>query len=265
MLINYNGNLISSKDFKVDFKNRSFQYGDGLFETIIVKNNTIQLLNYHFERLIEGLSVLQINHQFSFNSISKQIEELLKVNQLSNARIKLQIWRSEGGLFTPTNNNVEYLITCSPYETSNNTIQKCSFSEKAIVTYNIVSKFKTSSALPYIIAGVEKQDRKLDELIILCNKGFVTECISSNIFWYRNEEYFTPSLETGCVSGVMRRHTITVARNNDIKINIGEFTKGDILTSEGIFTTNAAGCHPIRSIDNNQFNTEIPLIPLLEL
>lgn len=89
----YNGKLILEKEFTVDNTNRAFQYGDGLFETIIVLNGNIQLLHYHFDRLTKGLKVFEIEHDFDYQRLENQIEQLLKVNNFLNTRIKLQIWR----------------------------------------------------------------------------------------------------------------------------------------------------------------------------
>ena len=59
--VNYNGLVYSSqKDLNTVLKpsNRSFKYGDGLFETIRVFEGKIPFLNLHFERLNRGMGVL---------------------------------------------------------------------------------------------------------------------------------------------------------------------------------------------------------------
>ena len=64
------------------------------------------------------------------------------------------------------------------------------------------------SALPYVMAGIEKQNRGLDDLIILSTKDHVSECIASNIFWLRKGTIYTPSLRSGCIEGIRRAQLI---------------------------------------------------------
>lgn len=265
MKSNHNGLLIEDKSFSVDFLNRSFQYGDGLFETIIIKNGSARLLDYHYERLIKGLDVLGIVHQFSIESIERQINELISTNNLTDARVKFHVWRANGGLFSPTNNEAEYLISAQPINLTKSVIDSCSFSKKSTIYPSATSQFKTNSTLNYVLAGVEKQDRMVQELILLNYEGYIAECISSNIFWFKDNEYFTPSLEVGCVAGVMRKHIISIAEKHNLRINIGKYSKNDILNAQGVFTTNATGCYPIKQINGKNFTTDIPIIPLLGL
>ncbi len=55
---NYNGKLFKEATPVITPDNRSFKYGDGLFETIRIVNGNITLKSYHFERLFQGLTTL---------------------------------------------------------------------------------------------------------------------------------------------------------------------------------------------------------------
>lgn len=265
MHIIHNGDLINKEQFRVDLSNRSFQYGDGLFETIIAKNGSIRFLPYHVERLFQGLNMLHIDHNFTLEKIKGHIQQLLSKNQLSNARIKLQVWRADGGLYTPSNNTAEFLIIAVPHEENQKIIARCTFSEQVTVSYNSISKFKTCNSLPYILAALEKQSKNLDEIIILNNEGYIAECTASNIFWYKEGVYYTPEILTGCIEGIMRKHVLNIAKRHNITIKAGKYNKEDLLSAESAFTTNATGCTAIQYIDSRKFNTNIPIIPLLEL
>lgn len=265
MYINLNGDLVNKEQFEIDISNRSFQYGDGLFETIIAKDGDIRLLPYHVERLVNGLNALHINHNFTTTNIEGYIQQLLSKNKLSNARIKLQVWRSDGGLYTPSNNVVKFLIIALPHELNQKKIDRCTFSEQITISYNSISKYKTCNSLPYILAALERDSKNLDEIIILNNEGHIAECSSSNIFWYKEGVYYTPSIQTGCIEGVMRKHVLSIAKKHQLIIKEGKYNKEDLLSAESAFTTNATGCTAIQNIDSKVFNTNIPIIPLLGL
>jgi 4-amino-4-deoxychorismate lyase len=60
----------------VSIKDRGFNYGDGLFETILVKNNKCLYLSDHIKRLVRGCKVLKIptpNLKLLKSSIKKSI------------------------------------------------------------------------------------------------------------------------------------------------------------------------------------------------
>ncbi len=60
--------------------NRSFRYGDGLFETLKVSQGKIQLSHYHFERLFSGMQILnfEIPRYFTAEYLQNKIELLCK-------------------------------------------------------------------------------------------------------------------------------------------------------------------------------------------
>ena len=72
----------------VSVKDRGFNYGDGIFETIRVKNNKCLYQSAHIKRLIKGCEVLKISSpskltNFPFNSDLVVIKSIINFAQLS--------------------------------------------------------------------------------------------------------------------------------------------------------------------------------------
>src|SRR5436305_12321070 len=103
--INCNGIHYSEEQPVLKASNRSFKYGDGVFETIRVVQGNIQLQQYHFERLFNGLKILSIRYDhLDSNMLSGNIIELCTLNQcLHSARVRLAVYRN------PVN-DAEYVI-----------------------------------------------------------------------------------------------------------------------------------------------------------
>jgi len=75
------------------FNDRALQFGDGLFETIIVTNNAIPLMPYHIRRLKKGAKCLKMD-LIKPKNIEEQIFTVLQANGLNkHARVKVQLWR----------------------------------------------------------------------------------------------------------------------------------------------------------------------------
>src|SRR5438045_876598 len=112
----FNGQFFPENQPILTVQNRSFKYGDGLFETIKVLNGSIQLSQYHFERLFSSLPLLKITIGESINpeSLSKNIIELCsKNNCLELSRVRLAVYRNE-------KNNSGYVIEANRLSTESN-------------------------------------------------------------------------------------------------------------------------------------------------
>ena len=77
IFFNYNGKIFKEEALILSPGNRSFKYGDGLFETMKVINGNIRLGNYHFERLFAGMHILhfEIPKHFTAASLIKNDPE----------------------------------------------------------------------------------------------------------------------------------------------------------------------------------------------
>ena len=78
--INFNGSLVPEDMAVISADNRAFRYGDGLFETMLWKDGDIRFLDFHVERLQEGLQLLQFEDTGVFDSffIRAKTEELIR-------------------------------------------------------------------------------------------------------------------------------------------------------------------------------------------
>ena len=56
---NYNGKVFKENSLIVGPDNRGLRYGDGIFETLKIKNGQVILEDEHFARLWNGMQVLQ--------------------------------------------------------------------------------------------------------------------------------------------------------------------------------------------------------------
>ncbi len=256
MYIFYNGDIVNGSDLNIGWDNRAFMYGDGLFETIISEHHQIKFESYHKERLQSGMEAMNLVFPIgiTIDSIFKDIAQLVNKSEHQSVRIRLQVWRRSGGLYTPSKNECHVLATCVPYKIDQKLVKrKVSFSKTVRLIESKWSAYKTISAMPYIQAGIEKAQRGLDDLVLSDHQGHISECTSSNIFWKKGDTYYTPSLATGCIDGIMRRHIIDELTKNHIELKIGEYSKADLLGAEEVFSCNVTGVHPILSIDEHTY------------
>lgn len=239
--------------------NRGFQFGDGLFETMIINDGTIRFYDDHFSRLKNGMKAIGL----SISSLDKQqlhdeILQLTSTNELSKCRAKVAVWRKVGssvGYNVDTDQFDYSVVTKSTGAPMVQSFDKLSICDKVELTHSITSNYKTLSALPYVIAAQEKKRKQKDDLVLTDSKKNVSECTSSNIFWIANNQLCTPPLDTGCINGIMRTQIMNAFEVFESHISYSELTK-----KESIFSTNVARLSVFTSIDDHMLEKDHPII-----
>ncbi len=252
----FNDEILEFDDIKFSPEDRGFRYGDGLFETIAVVNGIPRLLNKHYQRIARGAELLGYDlGELTFERLEEKCLELVKYNHLYPfGKIRLSLWRKGSGLYEPMDQDIYYLLVAQPVEYHHdNTLKKVDFSERVINYPTKISGFKTISALKYVLAGLEKKEKQLDEIIINDHHGFVSETLYSNLFIKTKGIYVTPPITGGCVDGIMRRWLIEQLRSRQKTIHERFFKEEELLKADSVFTTNAMGIKHVLKIRNIEF------------
>lgn len=244
--VNFNGTICNSSEPVLSSDNRAFRYGDSLFETIRVANNKVLFLADHVDRLQRSMRYLQMNipAAFSEHYFGQMILDLAEKNKLdSDARIRLTVFRNTGGFYSPTNNDVTFLMEMESLDYKGFELNVKGFNIDVFTDIkkmqHPISTIKSGNALVYIMAGLYKLKHQLDDCILLNDKGNIVESISSNVFAVKNGVLYTPPVDEGCLDGVMRKQIIRIARENRIAVYEISILQNVLLSADELFLTNA--------------------------
>ncbi|SEN49079.1 branched-chain amino acid aminotransferase [bacterium A37T11] len=241
--ININGEIVVDSKPVLTTGNRGFRYGDGIFETMRWADEDIRFLDYHLERLRESMHMLHLegSHLYSVDFLREKAAELVQKNNFkADVRLRLGIYRGGGGLYSPEINKAAYVMEASDLSA---TEHKSGLIVDIYAEYrkpvSSLSKLKSANSLLYVMAGLYRKQKGLDEVIILNQNGFLCESGSSNLFvWYENKLY-TPAVSEGCIAGVMRRVVIELALGNDIQVIEAQINPDILQLADELFLTNA--------------------------
>lgn len=243
----YNKHYFLHEDFKLSIENRAFNYGDALFETLRACANYIYFFENHLNRLKQGMKLLKMNipEDFENGILEKQIKKLLLKNKLfKGIRIKIFVFRATGGYYTPISNEINFLITTEKLINKTYTFNKIGLRidifKEIYKSNNFFSNYKTANSLVFIMAGIYKTEKLLDDCILINENHNLIESISSNIFLVKDNFLFTPSLKSACVAGIMRQNIINISKDLDLKVSENlDLTEKHLQASDEIFLTNA--------------------------
>lgn len=239
--------------------NRSFRYGDGLFETIKTNNRKIQLRDYHFERLFTGMGILQfeIPKYFTAEYLEDKIAELCKKNQHNSfARIRLMIFRGNGGLYDP-DNVPNYIIQTWSIE------QAMELNSNGLIidvypdTKKLCDKFanlKSNNFLPYVMAALHAKKLKVNDCIILNNFDRIADTTIANIFIIKDDIIYTPPLSEACVAGVVRR-LIIEKFSEEFEIIEKQLSIEELQNADEVFLANSIkGIRWVKQFRDSNYN-----------
>lgn len=244
--INYNGETVpeDSKILQVD--NRSFRYGDGLFETMLYQGGEIRFLHLHVERLQKSMQTFQLDQSTMFDEffIKKITDDLIRKNNMvgQRVRVRLTVYRDGGGLYSPQTNRPAFLLQVQKMD-----IQVRDKKVGLIVDlyaeikkpYSDLSSIKSNNSLIYVLAGNYKKKYDYDDVFILNQDGFLCEALTSNIFVYYDKVLYTPALNQGCIDGIMRRVVMDMAEDEGIPVVEAQISPEIMKRADELFCTNA--------------------------
>lgn len=242
----YNGHVISLYEPAISFTNRAFRYGDSLFESIRFTNGKIMFLADHVKRIKLSMTILRMNVPAEFTSanIEHLILNLIEKNNLKKeARIRLTVFRNDGGFYTPDTNDISFLIEAETIETTGYTLNQkglwVDIYAEIKKQISKISTLKTGSALMYVMAGITKKSLKLDDCLLVNENGHIIESINSNVFVIKNGTLYTSPITDGCIDGVMRKQILTIAAQNKILVFEQSLTVHTLTDGDEVFLTNA--------------------------
>ncbi len=255
-----NSKLIDENSATISISDRGFLFGDGVFETCHIHNQQILDFDLHLKRLKEGLNFLEISAKI--DDLLEKSHKLIKKNHLKNGILRITISRGVGSNGFLPNKNIKPTIsiqTKPPFKIPSKPIILGIATKSQLNSKSMISTHKTANSLNYILAKIEAQKNNFFDNILLNEQQYICETSSANIFWCKNQEIFTPSLDCGILNGTKRQRIIKICQQNNYRLNEGFFKLESLENCDEIFLTNSSflilAISQIR-IDNNIINSK---------
>ena len=227
-------------------QNRSFRYGDGLFESMRLVNGKLAFAQRHLSRLMAGVQLLQMRLPDNFISVSLEdwCKKLAERNNItSGARIRLTIFRNDGGYYHPIVNDASWLLEMWSFDHNDYVLNDKGLSVELYQDIrkpiNKLSTLKTANSQLYVLAALYAKKMNVDDAILINHNGNVIEATGSSLFAVKNGVLYTSPLSEGCVAGVMRGVIMELAQENRIAVYEVPLPLSIMLNSDEVFLTNA--------------------------
>lgn len=260
-MINFNG-VIQEPDLQLSVYNRSFLYGDGVFETLKVVNNRILFFEEHYFRLMASMRIIrmQIPMSFTLEYLEEEILKLAAANNIQDsARVRLNVFRNDGGFYLPEDSSVSFVIVASKIEEPKYQFAKAAFEvdlyKDFIIPKQLLSTLKTSNKITHVTASIFAKENQLDSTLLINEDKNVIEASNGNLFMLMDGKLITPPITEGCLNGIMRRQVIVLAKQMEsLEVIERPISPFDLQKADELFITNVVtGIQPITKYRKKEF------------
>ena len=247
MKVFWGGQLVAASKARVDFVDRGLTLGDGLFETIAVRDGRAARLNAHLIRLRDGADIIGLNVPLGDQELSAALQDVIDANGISEGILRLTLTRGPAprGLLPPVPAQPSLLITVAAQD---ETMAKGVNAVIATVTrrneHSPLSGIKTIGFLDEILAAREAALRGADEALLLNSSGNLAEATVANLFLVIDGGTVTPPVIDGALPGVMRAEVIKVLAAAERTLK-----PADLAIASEAFLTNSLGIKPLIMVD----------------
>ena len=260
-MINFNGDILDQEKFSLTAENRGFKYGDAVFETIKVVNNKVIFWEDHYFRLMASMRMLRMKIPMSFTLefLEKEILSLVKANNTSQkSRVRLTIFRKDGGLYMPKTNEIDFLVEASELNHNIKNDYKIDIFKDFYNYSGLLSTIKTNNKMLNTLASVFAKENDLDNCILINEKKGVVEVTNGNIFIVKDNVVKTPATTEGCIKGIVRKKVLEIlSKNEEFKVEETSISPFEIQKADEVFITNAIiGIQPVTQYKKKTFKVD---------
>lgn len=224
----------------VDWRDRGLQYGDGLFETMRVRDGRVRLLEYHLERMLDGCRRMSIRTPPP-PSLRRELERRARPH--ADAVLKLILTRgsSARGYRPSGRERCTRILSLSapPRVAASQSSQRVRICATPVGSNPALAGLKTLNRLESVLARSEWNDDRIWEGLMRDVDGHLVCGTMSNLFLRRGASLTTPLLDRCGIAGVMRRWVFRQSASLRLKVREGRLTVDDLDEAAEVFMTNA--------------------------
>lgn len=273
-MINFNETLIRENNI-LSVHCRGIAYGDALFETIKVSFGNILFWEDHYFRLMASMRIMrmEIPMNFTMEFLEEQIKKTVDANQLLNAsaRVKITVYRNEGGLYTPDTNNISFIISVNhilnDFYSISEDFYEVDLYKDHYISPSLLSTLKTNNKAINVVGSIYAKENNLNNCLLLNTNKNVVEALNGNVFLVKDHVIKTAPISDGCLKGIMRAQIVHIIKSlPEFQLIEESISPFELQKADEMFLTNViAGIQPISKYRKKSYGNEVSKMILKKL
>lgn len=253
-----NGQYVSHQNAAVHIEDRGYQFGDGVYEVVLMLCGQLVDYNGHMNRLKRSLHELDMRSPVSDTALRMIMARLVRLNRLKTGTIYVQITRgvARRDHKFPENGHPSMVMTVKHMRLN---VHQPLVGKTAITVHDQRWErrdIKTIQLLPNCLAKQKAVQQGADEAVLVMADGTVSEGASSNVWIVTDEsKLITRQANADILNGITRQSIQKIAGEHQLKVVERPFTVDEMVAAKEVFITSASVMvTPITQIDDRQIN-----------
>jgi branched-chain amino acid aminotransferase len=238
-LLLYNGEIGDASDPLISPGQTGFMNGWGVFSTLRIYNGVLFAFERHYRRMCRDAQLVHVPISVSATQLEQWLLKLVEANRVSDGTLRVAIVRNRGGIFEgPRIQRDSDVIAFTADLTGWGDGVKLYYVPQGRHAASAFAGTKVTSWLQNLVWNEEAHERGFDEVILLNERGEVSECTSANIFAISGKNVWTPPIDaSGCLPGVTRAILLEEIHVPDISIAERNLTPSELEAADQVFIT----------------------------
>lgn len=266
-MINLNGKIVEEENAQISVNNRGLAYGDSVFETIRVINSKVMFWEDHYFRLMASMRIMRMEIPASFSPefLEERMLDLIKANDLQDkpARLKLSVYRKQGGFYNPQTRDIEYFMNVlpinDPYYLLKENNYEIELFKDHFITSGLLSTIKTNNRAVNVLGSIFASENDYDNCLLLNEKKNVVEALNGNLFLVKDKNIKTPPLADGALNGITRKKLVEIiGKLPEFAVEEASVSPFELQKADELFITNVVlGIQPVTKYRKKEFANEV--------
>lgn len=231
--------------------------GWGVFSTIRIFDGVLFAFERHWARMKKDAEIMRVPFPADPRQVENLLLELVDANHASNAALRIAVVRNHGGIWEGPGIKRDFdvvALTTNVRDWGQGV--KLGIAAQARHAQSRFAGVKILSWAENLVLYEDAHSQGYDEVVLLNERGEVSECTSANIFCANGNRVLTPTLVSGCLPGVTREVLLTEVRVAGISIEERVLTPTDLEAADEVFITSTTRqLLPVLSIEGLAIRT----------
>lgn len=256
-----NGRIVRGDEAQVSVWDRSFLYGDGLFETVRFHRGRPFRWHDHWDRFQEGIQFMRLQLKYAESEIRAAADSVIGHSELDSGMLRIHLSRGVGirGYSPRGSDQPVMLVVALPLPKLESPSQSSSSLHTAslrLLEGDRVGANKTANKALMIIAQSEAEEHAAWGALLLNSQNHLAETSRGNLFWIESTGRIgTPPIRnairsTGILPGITRKVVLELCHSLGIPTHEAVEAHSFLPRQAGCFVTSSGfGIQAIQEVD----------------
>lgn len=241
--VSHNGRVMPVSDARLSPGQEGIINGWGLFTTMRIFEGQPFAFERHMRRLRRDSARTHVPFPFQDREMLAQVSALISKNEVKEGALRVYVIWNRTGIWHSDEpfSEVDLVLTVAPLPEYREPV-RLDLREHGRHAASPLAGVKVTSWLNNVWNAYEAKHRGFDEVVLLNERGEVSECTAANVFAVRAGAVQTPPLSSGCLAGITREVLLEIGPKAGVAVGETVLRPDDLYSADEVFisSTNRA-------------------------